>query len=148
MGSVRVSKLIEARSELQLLADERLEEAQILLSAGKWGGTYYLAGYAVELALKSCIIKRLMATDAFPRKDFSRDCYTHDLEDLVELAGLTAALAIAEAADVLLKSNWLQAKDWSEVKRYHLITEAEARDLFAAIADPAHGVLPWVKTHW
>jgi len=39
-------------------------------------------GYAVELALKACIIKTLMATDAFPDKKFSADCYTHVIEKL------------------------------------------------------------------
>ncbi len=75
-----MSKLIETRAEFQQLAEERLEEAKALLSLGKWGGAYYLAGYAVELALKACIIKRIMATDAFPEKEFSRNCYTHDLD--------------------------------------------------------------------
>jgi len=53
-----VSKLIESQAEFQQLANERLDEAKALLNLGKWGGAYYLAGYAVELALKACIIKR------------------------------------------------------------------------------------------
>jgi hypothetical protein len=83
-----LSKQIETQADFQRLSSERLEEAEALLALGKWGGAYYLAGYAVELALKSCVIKRLMATDAFPGKDFSRECYTHDLGKLVGLAGL------------------------------------------------------------
>jgi hypothetical protein len=75
-GDRPLSKLIETQAEFRQLADERLEEARELLSLKKWGGAYYLAGYAIELALKSCIIKTLMATDAFPAKDFSKDCYT------------------------------------------------------------------------
>jgi hypothetical protein len=143
-----LSKLIETQAEFQRLADERIDEARALLAVGKWGGAYYLAGYGVELALKSCIIKRLMATDAFPKKDFSKDCYTHALGRLVELAGLETAFDAAKGADATLKNNWLLVKDWSEEKRYHLITEAEARDLFSAVADTAHGVQTWVKTHW
>lgn len=81
-----MSKLIETRTEFQQLAQERLQEAKALLDLGKWSGAYYLAGYAVELALKACIIKMLMATDAFPKKDFSKDCYTHAIEMLVKLA--------------------------------------------------------------
>ncbi len=140
-----MSKLIETRAEFPQLADERLDEAKALLDLGKWSGAYYLVGYAVELALKACIIKRLMATDAFPAKNFSRDCYTHDLEDLPELAGLDAALA---ASNVDLKTNWVLTKDWSEQRRYHRITEVEARALVDAIEDAAHGVLPWIKTQW
>jgi len=67
-----LSILIESQAEFRKLADERLEEVRELLTLKKWGGAYYLAGYAVELALKVCIIKTLMATDAFPVKDFSK----------------------------------------------------------------------------
>ena len=78
--------------DVQELADERLAEAKALLDLERWGGAYYLAGYAVELALKACIIKMLMATDAFPDKEFSKNCYTHAIEKLVVLAkhGLVA----------------------------------------------------------
>ncbi len=61
-----MDKPIETRAEFQQLAEARLEEAKTPLDAGKWDGAYYLAGYAVELALKASIIKKLMATDAFP----------------------------------------------------------------------------------
>jgi len=69
-----LSKLIVTQAEFQGLAEERLMEAKALLDLGKWCGTYYLAGYAVELALKACIIKSLMATDAFPDREFSKNC--------------------------------------------------------------------------
>src|SRR5207248_9891874 len=65
-----------------------------LLDLGMWDGAYYLAGYAVEVALKACIIKAVMATDAFPEKKFSENCWTHDLEKLIVLAGLKAAKTI------------------------------------------------------
>lgn len=62
-----MSKLIETRVEFQRLAEARLVEAKALLDVGKWDGAYYLAGYAVELALKACIINVLMTTDSFPK---------------------------------------------------------------------------------
>jgi HEPN domain-containing protein len=83
-----LSRLIETRAEFQEMAGRRLEEAKVLLDQGRWDGAYYLAGYAVELALKACIIKLLLTRDDFPEKEFSRNCYTHDLEKLVGLAGL------------------------------------------------------------
>jgi HEPN domain-containing protein len=143
-----LSKLIETRVEFQQLAQERLDEAMALLDFGKWGGAYYLAGYAVELALKACIIKTLMATDAFPDKEFSRNCYTHSLEKLVALAKLDDALKTATKADPSLLTNWALAREWSEEKRYHLIDKAEAEAFYAAVADAAHGVFPWIKTQW
>jgi HEPN domain-containing protein len=135
------------RADFQLLSDTRLEEAKLLLDNGKWSGAYYLAGYAVEVALKACIIKRLMATDAFPERRFSEKCYTHNLEALVELAGLTSDLANA-TANPSFEENWKVTCRWSEQKRYDFIEEFEARRMFEAITDASFGVLPWIKTLW
>ncbi len=44
------------RAELQQLSDERIEDARALLAAKRWPGAYYLAGYALECALKSCVL--------------------------------------------------------------------------------------------
>ena len=147
-GDCSLSNLIETRAEFQELARVRLAEAKSLLDLGKWGGAYYLAGYAIELALKACIIKTLMATDAFPDKEFSKNCYTHSIEKLVVLAKLVDARKTAMDADPYLESNWSVAKDWSEEKRYHRIDQREAEEIYAAIADGAHGVLPWIMTQW
>jgi len=89
-----------------------------------------------------------MATDAFPEKKFSDRCYTHDIGGLVTLADMMTVWLTATTTDSKLSGNWGIAKEWSEQKRYHQITEAEARDLYAAVADAAHGVLPWIKTYW
>jgi hypothetical protein len=70
------------------------------------------------------------------------------VELLVGLADLEAARIAATTADVDLSTNWGVAKDWSEQKRYHRITEAEAKAMYGAVADAAHGVLPWIKIHW
>ena len=140
-----MSNLIQTRAEFQGLAEKRLVEAKALLDLGMWDGAYYLTGYAVELALKACII----AMGIFPPyRDFSKDCYTHAVEKLVGLAGLDDLRKSAMDADPDLKNNWALARDWSEEKRYHRIDEAEARSLYMAIADEVHGVLPWIKTRW
>ena len=143
-----MSKLIETEAEFQVLAEQRLVEAKALLDLEKWDGAYYLAGYAVELALKACIIKTLMATDAFPDREFSKNCYTHVIETLVKLAKLDEALKLAMDTDRYLFNNWTTVRDWSEQKRYHRIDKTEAEALYAAIADDTHGVLPWIKTQW
>jgi HEPN domain-containing protein len=143
-----LSKRIDTRVEFQQLAQERLEEAKALLDLGKWGGAYYLAGYAVEFALKACIIKTLMETDAFPDKDFSKNCYTHSLDKLVRLAKLDNVRGTATKADPDLLTNWALTRDWSEEKRYHRIEKAEAEALYTAISDTLHRVFPWIKTLW
>ena len=52
------------------------------------------------------------------------------------------------AMDSNFDANWSTCQLWSEQKRYHVISEAEARDLVDAIEDVSHGVLPWIKTHY
>jgi HEPN domain len=68
--------LAVTRTEFQQLADVRIDEARVLLAQGKYDGAYYLAGYAVECALKACIAK-LTNKDDFPDKVFVQRSYTH-----------------------------------------------------------------------
>lgn len=136
------------RAELQRLARERLREAKALLNSRCWSGAYYLAGYGVELGLKSCVIRYLMATDQFPERRFSEQCWTHDVVQLLQLAGLQAALREAFAADPELAKSWDIVKDWKETSRYNLTPKPKAEALYKAIADKKHGVLPWIKGRW
>ena len=89
-----------------------------------------------------------MATDAFPDKEFSKNCYTHVIEKLVVLAKLDDALKTAMDADPDLRANWGVAPGWSEEKRYHRIDKAEAKRSTPPSPTAAHGVLPWIKTQW
>jgi HEPN domain-containing protein len=50
------------RSELQIMTEERLKDAKALLDGGRWEFAYYVAGYAVECGLKSCILARMIYT--------------------------------------------------------------------------------------
>lgn len=142
-----MSTPVRTRAEFQQLAVMRLDEAKVLLAAGKWAGAYYLAGYAVECALKACIA-RLMRAEDFPDKNFAAKCYTHNLKELLVHSGLKAPMDAAATGDAILSGNWGIVIQWSEETRYHTINESEARDLYTAIDDAAHGVLPWLKTHW
>jgi HEPN domain-containing protein len=136
------------RSDLQQLARERLREARALLAARCWSGAYYLAGYAVECGLKACIIKRLMTTDEFPERKFSEQCWTHNLAQLLGLAGLKSALDAAFATDPDLSDNWDTVKEWSEASRYARTPKVMAEDLYQAITGKKHGVFAWIKGHW
>jgi hypothetical protein len=137
------------KTDLEQLADLRLAEAVALLglTPPMPDAAYYLAGYAVECALKACIAK-LTAQHDFPDKTFATKCFTHKAKELVPLAGLEAARAAAMAADPILAANWLVVKDWSEESRYERWTVVQATALVDAIRDPNHGVLKWVKGHW
>ncbi len=136
------------RTDLQRLAKERVRDAKALLATGRWAGAYYMAGYAVECALKSCVIAHLMKSDQFPEKRFSEQCWTHNLKQLLNLAGLTAALAADMQADPDLSAKWGWVEQWSESSRYERRSKSEARELYEAITDKKHGVLTWIRSRW
>jgi HEPN domain-containing protein len=136
------------KTELQQLTTERLRDAKALLTARRWSGAYYLAGYAVECALKACVIVRLMKTDQFPERRYSEQCWTHNLEQLFAVAGLKAAFDADLAVDANLETNWTILRDWDESSRYAQYSKNEARLLYEAIIDKKHGVLPWIKSRW
>jgi len=75
------------RNDFQELARIRLREAEALLEAGCFDGAFYLMGYVVECALKACIAKQTKEYD-FPDRKTVNASYTHDLEDLLGVAGL------------------------------------------------------------
>ena len=76
------------RNDLQQLAEARLLDATVLLNAGRLDGAYYLLGYVVECALKACISKQFGLYEV-PDKNLVRDFYSHDLKDLLKIAGLS-----------------------------------------------------------
>lgn len=136
------------RFQLQQLAESRIQDAAALLAAGRWAGAYYLAGYAVECALKACIA-RLTTQDDFPPKvKFVQDCYSHAVEKLLKAAGLKPDLDAATAANVVLYGNWEIAKDWDEATRYEQKTQADAQALYDAITNTPDGILPWIRVRW
>jgi hypothetical protein len=137
------------RADLQVLADVRIDEARALpgLTPPRPDGAYYLAGYAIECALKAAIAKLNNQPD-WPEKSFVTECHTHNILALVRLAGLEAARAADTAANPALAQNWLIVKDWSERSRYERHTQARAQKRIDAVADNVNGVLPWIKARW
>ena len=140
-------RTIVNRTDLQQLAEVRVEEARILFDARQFDGAYYLAGYAVELALKACIAKLTNQHD-FYNKEIANNCFNHKPETLVRVAALQSWLEAAMAADPDLKSNWVVACDWTESSRYDRHDEVKAAGLLKAITDRDHGVLQWIRVYW
>lgn len=137
------------RHELQQLAEDRLLDAQALLVASRWSASYYLCGYAVECGLKSCVLAFVERTGViFADKKYVEKCWTHNLDDLVTVAGLDAVRGVEIATNPAFANCWLVVKDWSETSRYQNKSEAEAQDLFTAVADNMNGVLRWIRKHW
>lgn len=132
------------RADLQAMAKAKLVDANVLYQNGRYSSAYYLAGYAVEFALKSCI-SRQMAREVIPDKSFVAKIYTHQLTELVKLAGLESDLK-QQASE--FEVNWAITKDWSEQSRYEVMQQADAQYLLEAITNESHGVMQWIKRHW
>lgn len=140
------------RAQLQTLAEKRLGDAEALLLAGRWSAAYYLAGYAAECGLKSCILHHVDQTGMiFRDRKYLKalgDCWTHQLDLLVNLAGLEVQLEIDTGANPVLLGYWGVAKDWKETSRYEDKIEPEARALYEALTHEPDGVMRWIRTHW
>ena len=136
------------RTDLQILAEERLADAQVLLANGRFGAAYYLAGYAVECALKSCIAKLTKAED-FPIKDSKNTVYIHDLKKLAGVAGVEVAIKQLAKNDPAFETNWALVTLWSEESRYDRSVDQQlAKFMLDAVADPRNGVLQCIRQYW
>jgi hypothetical protein len=134
------------RKDFQQLSALRLKEARVLLQNHCWEGAYYLAGYAAECALKACIAKGTERHD-FPEKKRVNASYTHDLEELLVLAGLKPALDRAVDAHPEVNAGWKLVRSWKEDSRYNRPSREDAEDLVRALGD-RNGMLRWSRLHW
>ena len=138
------------RLEWQQLAERWLVDAKTLLDDHRWASAYYLAGYAVECGLKACVLVRVAATAEviFDDRKFSEKCWTHNVAELVKLAGLEATRVADVTANRAFRKNWLVVKDWDEKTLYLSTKHHKAKQLYNAITDNANGVMPWIRAHW
>jgi HEPN domain-containing protein len=138
------------RLQWQKLAERRLVDAKVLLDAHRWDAAYYMAGYAVEFGMKSCVLKRLAEEPEviFDDRRFSEKCWTHTINELLKLAGLEAAQEADTKANPAFGENWLVVKDWHETVRYQIVLHHTAKRLYKAIADKPNGVMQWIRARW
>jgi HEPN domain-containing protein len=141
------------------MAEERLKDAEVLLAGGRWAFAYYVAGYAVECALKACLLKRMVITgwvfdeSTKKAKEYLDDCRTHDFSAILRVAGMQKELDekhkdFSPAGDEF-RDNWKVVKGWKVESRYDPTkSEAEARTLIAAITDEPNGVMIWIRNYW
>ena len=144
------------RASFHQLPEVRIKEARALLAAEFPGGAYYLAGYAIECALKACIAKRTHEHD-FPEKKLVIDSHTHHLGKLLDLAGLSDLLKKDVVGNIELKLDWETVREWSEQSRYGLFDDdpighwsglASAQSLIDAVESKKGGVLRWIRQSW
>ncbi len=137
------------RDQLRILAEQRILDALALLDGSRWSFAFYASGYAVECALKSCILARMIETGWVFRKGVKiEECLTHKFLKLVDLAGLRDELESELKSSPRFARNWAIAQCWEVDARYIEKTEAEARTLHDAITEDPDGMLPWIKKYW
>lgn len=135
------------RFDFQRLAKIRIKEAGVLLEKNCYDGAYYLAGYAIECALKACIAKQTKQYD-FPDKAQVLESYTHDLTKLVRAANLEKDLEEKILADSDFAAYWRRVQAWSEATRYKIIAPEYVQRVYDAITDHENGVLLWLQKFW
>ena len=129
------------RSDFQQLADIRVEESAVLLAQQKWDGAYYLAGYAVECALKACIARKTQRYE-FPDRDRVLRAWSHNLGQLLHEADLRVAKGDA------IEALWQIVKDWGVDARYTVGKSAAETEGFLTAAIGRKGVVAWLKQYW
>jgi len=145
--------------EIKKLAWLRLEEAMILYKNGKCDGSFYLAGYSVELMLKAKICERLGIPNLFDEtdantnqihgiSDIRKTFKTHNLFTLLIYSGLKVKFDADKAKNKnLLKSNSLLFSNWNENARYKPCGHMKDKDvesLINLLADQ-NGILKWIE---
>src|ERR1700734_974454 len=122
------------------------QEAATLARTGNQQGAYYLAGFAVECALKACIAKKTRRHDFPADKDYASKVYSHNLDQLLKLSHLEPQLDIDMKSRPQLAKNWDLVRRWKVDSRYET-SRLRGRDLTHAVNSP-DGVLQWIKLHW
>lgn len=136
------------RSELRKLVERRLKDAHLLVGGRRYDSAYYIAGYAVECAIKACIARQFRR-NTIPDRQLVNDTYSHDFEKLLKTAGLYQELQVDVTTNRGLGSSWSVIKDWKPEVRYsNEKTRLDARDLIDAIENPNDGIIQWLARHW
>lgn len=113
------------QTELRRIARARLKDAEELCRAGRYDGSVYLCGYAVEIALKAKIC-RTLKWSGFPstNREFEnyRSFRTHNLDVLLHLSGVEAKFKTQYLA------KWSVVAMWEPDTRYRPIGTASFQD--------------------
>jgi hypothetical protein len=101
----------------------------------------------VECALKACIAKGTQRGE-FPDKKKVESSHSHNLRELIRVAGLDEARLERSGKDAEFLTNWDVVQSWSEQSRYRRHRPEAARTLIGAVGDRRHGVISWIKLQW
>lgn len=145
-------------ADLKLLTAERLKDAKALLQKKRYSFAYHAAGFAVECALKACVLSQMVhtgyifKTDGREKKPLRELFHSHDFQHLIQVAGLNdkleAYLRESAANRTAFPLHWKTVLEWKVEERYTTKTKGEAETLFRAITAKPDGVLVWIKKYW
>jgi HEPN domain-containing protein len=138
---------MQCQADIQIIAHQKLKEAQCLVDNGFFDGAYYLGGYAVELLLKAKVCKTLGIDDFFAFNKFKKELYrpykVHDYEELIILSGLYTEFEKAQK-DVGFKTHWSIVGAWSENVRYLTgKSSKDAKDFLTSLSE----IVKWIEKH-
>ncbi len=134
------------RATLQRLATAKVEDARLLFQNKRYSNAYYLYGYGVELGLKACVSRQIVA-ETIPDRAVLTRFLTHKLSELVGLAGLSQRLE-ERRKDRDFDTRWAVVTELSEESRYEMIDSALATAMHNAVEHPDHGVMKWLSQYW
>lgn len=134
------------RATLQRLAIAKVEDAKLLFDNQRYSNSYYLYGYGIELGLKACIARQMIA-ETVPDKAILRGFLDHEIGKLIGLAGLSELLK-AERDNAEFDTRWSIVSEWSVESRYDMIDAVPAAAMRDAIESPQYGVMRWLQQFW
>jgi len=146
MPSFAQSITTKTRKDFQRLTELRAKEAITLARSRNQQGAYYLAGFAVECALKACIAKKTKRHDFPADAKHARRVYSHDLTELLKLADLDNQLDRDMRGNPQLAANWGVVKAWRVDCRYET-SGLNGKDMVDSLDSPDR-VLTWIKLRW
>jgi len=136
-----------ARDQLRLLAQEKINDANLLFDHGRFSNAYYLYGYGIEFALKASIC-RLFKEHSIPEKKLLLETFVHELKKLVITAKLDKELKLKERGNEMFRRHWQIVSRWSEQHRYEIIEPELAEAMRIGVTDIENGVFRWLQNHW
>jgi hypothetical protein len=146
--------------EIKQLAQERLEDAKILLVNGRYDSAFYLAGYCVELMLKAKICEHLDLDELFlePNSEqglgeIRKIAKTHDFMVLLNLCGLGKKFNLEKSINSQFDQQcsllFNPTNGWNERVRYKNNFK-DPKDVLRTISflkDTKNGLLQWIENN-
>jgi hypothetical protein len=141
---------VDNPEEIRKIADTRLIEAKLLLDSEHYSGAFYLAGYSVELYLKSKICELFGVADLFAEKTqktiegvghVRESVKIHNLFTLLIFSGLRSEYDLLKKDKNKLKDNEDKNKlkifrigsfmmsNWNETERYKTATSIKEKQI-------------------